>query len=132
MAPFSGTRPGLRRFGISHAARNVAVILARRRRERTTVRAIWRVRVFGESILQFLGVYAWLLEGAASAAVREGQQGRPFHVVEDHFVPGVPGRQRARCLRRYEVAAEAIDAEFRTESRYPEQDVLIQADAGKQ
>ena len=131
MAPLSGSCPGLRRFGISHAARSLTLILAHGRRGRTTVRAVRRVRVLGESILQFLRVYAWLLEWAASAAVREGQQGRPFHVVEYHFVPGVPGRQRTRGLRCHEIAAQAVDAEFRAEGRYPEQDVFVQPHAAE-
>src|SRR5918992_640423 len=130
VAPLSGSRLCLRR--LSHATRYLPDILARRRRERATVRAFRRVGVFGEGVLQFFGIHARLLERPSSAAVREGQQSGPLHVVENHFGPGIPCGQRTGGLGCNQVAAQAIDAEFRAEGRYPEQDVLVQADAGKQ
>src|SRR5919112_3113565 len=132
MTPLPRSRPCLRRLGVPRAGRSFVPILARGRRDSTTVRTVRRVgRVFGESVLQFLGVNAWLLEGAAPATVREGQQGGPLHVACEHFVSLVPGGQRARGLRRHEVAPQAVDSEFRAEGRDPEQDILIQSYPGK-
>src|SRR5918995_721936 len=87
--------------------------------------------VCGEGVFDLFGVYAGLLEGAAPAAVREGQEGGPLHVVEVHLVPGIPGRQRAGGLGGYQVAAEAVHTEVGAEGRDPKQSILVQTDAGK-
>src|SRR5215217_6444434 len=86
LPPLSCPRPHLRGLAVRRAP-----ILACSGRGRSAAGTIRWIRVFREGILEFLGVYARLLEGSASAAVREGQQGGPPHVVENDPVPGVPG-----------------------------------------
>ncbi len=80
---------------------------------------------------QLFGVYAGVVEGVAPAAVREGEQGSPAHVVGLYRAAGLPGGDGTGGLGGDEISPQAIHSELRAEDGYFVQRIVGEVRGGE-